>query len=315
MSRPRFVACLGDSQTDSDAGFATAGFDTWPAQLQRSLRANGVNARCRSFGKSGDTSAQALARVADCFIYGTPDAAIVYIGVNDPGNSITQAQTQQNIEATILALRHRAVGDGLGSGPTVAGQANLPKTGKLGDRYVVLSDTSTTGGQAAFDDAHHATITGSVAADGNGFKTSVWEYRYSAGGELGWGRVAVKATAPILDSSGAPIGVPDVVVLSTNYLNFTTGGDTTDTPYTTYANVRAAQQAAVVATAATGATVTYADLYTLQKGLIGNGATDATSGGYDTTSWHYKQDNQHHNAFGHSLVARAASAATTAALS
>jgi hypothetical protein len=264
------------------------------------------------FGNAGDTSAQALARVADCFAYGRPDCAVVYVGVNDPGATITQAQTQANIQATVKALKHRAIGDGLSSGPTVAGQANLPATGKPGDRYVVLTDTSSTGGMAAFDATHHATITGA-----GGSAQTVWEYRYSAAGELGWGRVATAATAPLTDPNGDPVGVKQIVVVSTNYKNFTAGGDTPATPEASYATVRAAQQAAATAETGNGSTVTYADLYATQKALITSGAVpDFSTVAYDQTkSWHYKQDNQHHNAFGHGTVAQAVRALVAAALS
>lgn len=310
------VVCLGDSQTDGDAGYGVHGFDTWPAVLQRSLRASGFDVRVRSFGVGGDTSAQALARVQDCFAYCIPDAAVVYIGVNDPGAPITTNQSQANIQAIVKALKHRAVGDGIGSGPTVAAETNLPATGGLGQRYVVLADGSSTGGMTAFDADHHTTITGSVAADANGYRQSVWEYRYSAAGVLGWGRVAINTTAPLVDQDGISVGCPNVVILSTNYLNFTTGGDTTTVPYTAYANVRGAQSAAATAETATGATVTYADLYTAQKALItGGSVVDQSVSGYDAaTTWHYKQNNQHHNAFGHGLVAQAARASVATAL-
>jgi hypothetical protein len=311
----RSVSCLGDSQSDAE-GFGVHGFDQWPAALQASLRDAGYNVGCRQFGNSGDTTAQMLARVADCFIYARPDVSVVYGGVNDPGATISTAQTQANIQAIVKALKHRVVGDGLGSGPTVAGQANLPASGKLGDRYVVLTDTSTTGGRAGFDPAHHTTISGSVAADANGQKQTVWEFRYPAAGELGWGRIATNATAPLTKPDGSLLGCTYVVVCSTNYLNFTTGGDTLVTPFASYANVRSAQQAAVTAENGNGATVTYADLYTLQKGLIQSGAVpDFSAVGYDQTkSWHYKQDNQHHNKFGHALVAQVVRAGVLAGL-
>lgn len=306
MTALKTVVCFGDSQTDSDAGYGVHGFETWPAVLQESLKAAGVNARCRSFGVSGDTSAQMLARVQDAFVYGRPDCAVLYIGVNDSSG------TQANIQAAIKALKHRAIGDEYGSGPTVAGQASLPATGRLGQRYVVLSDTSSTGGMAAVDPRHHATITGA-----GGSAQTVWEYRYSAAGELGWGRVATAATAPLTDVDGAPLGVKYIVVVSTNYLNFTAGGDTPSTPYAANATIRTAQQAAVTAETGNGTTVTYADLYAAQKALItGSSVPDFSAVAYDQTkSWHYKQDNQHHNAFGHSLVAatvRGAAALTAA---
>lgn len=306
MSR-KTIAWGGDSQSDFSVAYGVAAWATCGPRLATNLNREGYATRTRAFGKAGDTTTQLLARADALFFYDTPTVGVLYIGVNDPGASITQAQTQANIQALIKVLKHRAIGDGLGGGSSVAGQANLPSTGEPGQRYVVLADTSTTGGAAAQNSAQAATITGSVNPDSNGQKQTVWEYRHPLAGEAGWGRVATAATAPT--------AVKKIIVVSTNYLNFTSGGDTPTTPYATYAPVRAAQQAAVAAENVNDtsgvATVVYADLYTLMKSRIAAGTDpDFSSVTYDQTrSWHYTSNNQHHSAYGHSLVAQAARAA------
>lgn len=294
------IAASGDSQTDDQAGWGVDGFRTWLPVLADSLNRDGADVRGRSFGVGGDTTVQMLARVDDLLFYDVPALALAYGGVNDPGASITQAATQANLQAQIKALKHGAVGAGMGGGSTVADQNALPASGEMGQRYVVLNDTSTTGGAAAWHPTHAVTITGTQAGQ------TVWEHRYPLAGATGWGRVATAATAPTV--------VPRIAVVSTNYLNFTTGGDTTSIPYASYAAVRAAQQAAVTAeNVAVGGqpTVVYVDLYGFQRARIVAGTDPAFTGGtYDQArSWHVADSNQHHNAYGHMLVAQAVQAA------
>lgn len=294
------LTVIGDSQTDYENGFGVLPRDTWAGNLGRGLRGAGKDVQVRAFGVSGDTSTNVLDRFAAMFLYDTPEIAGIYIGVNDPGNAITQATTQLNIEAAIMALKHGAKGDGLDSGIYVAGQASLPATGTFGQRLVVLSDTSTTGGAAAWHSSHATTITGSATGP------TVWEYRQPQAGENGWGRVAKATTAPTV--------VDKIFVVTANYLNFTTGGDSTGTPYANYTTVRAAQAAAVAAQNVTvhgTASVVLVDLYTFQRSRIVAGTDpDFKNVAYDQTrSWHVADTNQHHSMYGHALVAQAVQSA------
>lgn len=295
------ITVIGDSQTAYDPGWGVDGFRTWAPRLASGLRRDGyTNTQARAFGVGGDTTTQMLARVDTMQFYDTPTIGGIYGGVNDPGASISQATTQANIQAMIKSLKYGAIGDGLGGGVTVAGQANLPATGEMGQRYVVLSDTSTTGGAAAWLTSHAATITGTQAGQ------TVWEHRYPLAGEAGWGRVALATTAPTKCQR--------IFVVSTNYLNYTTGGDTLVTPAATNATVRAAQQAAVTAeNVAVGgvASVVYVDLYNFQKSRIQAGTDpDFSATAYvQATSWHVADTNQHHDTYGHLLVAQAVKAA------
>lgn len=298
------IAVGGDSQTDHESTYGVLPADTWGGVLGRMLRAAGKSVRVRSFGTSGDTSTSLIGKLNNLFYFDTPDIIGIYIGVNDPGNGISQATTQLNLEAQIMAAKHGAKGNGFDSTNYVAGQANLPATGDLGQRVVVLADTSTTGGAAAWHPSHAATIGGSATGP------TVWEYRQPLAGEVGWGRVAVAATAPTV--------VDKVFVVTANYLNWTVGGDSTGTPYATYAPVRAAQAAAVAAQNVTvngRASVILVDLYDFMRARILAG-TDLNfkSVAYDQTrSAHVADANQHHSAYGHSLVAQAVYSALPAA--
>lgn len=278
------------------------------------------------FGVAGDTSKQMLDRAAQLSLNdiaaatAVADMAGVYGFPNDRPNALTDSDTQLYCEAIIMSMKFGAYGDGFTQGGTsVAGQSALPATGRIGQRYVVLADTSTTGGASAWSPAQKATVTGTVTGP------TVWEFRHQRSGEAGWGRIATRTTTPTHTRR--------VFAVSTNYKNYTTnGGDTTaagastrrdtlSTPEPFYAGTRAAQQAAVAAQnggTADDPWVVYVDLYTLQKTMVQGGTFKGVtfaagtvpdfSGGaaWDSTkTWHVADTNQHHNAYGHHLVALA----------
>jgi lysophospholipase L1-like esterase len=89
-------------------------------------------------------------------------------------------------------------------------------------------------------------------------------------------------------------GVAKILVVSAQYQNFSSGGDTLATPYAAYVPVRQAQQAA-----ASAENVVFVDLYNFLRNRIVNGLD--TQGSF---SWHYADGNQHFNAYGEDLVAQ-----------
>jgi lysophospholipase L1-like esterase len=97
-------------------------------------------------------------------------------------------------------------------------------------------------------------------------------------------------------------GAAYAMVVSPQYLYWTTGGDSTSQtkPGGTYGSVYDAQVAAVAARAAanTAKSVAFCDLWTWMKGLIVGGA-EPTPG---TAAWHVQDTNQHFNAKGHRYV-------------
>lgn len=96
-------------------------------------------------------------------------------------------------------------------------------------------------------------------------------------------------------------GCSHVVVVNTQYLNFTTGGDALATPYASYAALRPYQQAAATSQAAAHpGVVAFCDLYASMRALIVSGAETQGS-----NSWHAVANNQHLNAVGQSYVAAA----------
>ncbi|AMS02858.1 hypothetical protein BJD57_gp26 [Gordonia phage Vivi2] len=308
------ISVLGDSQTDY-AGYGVRPCDTWSARLGRNLRSAGMVGPVRGFGIQGDQTLAGLNRVDAMHMYDIADVALLPLGVNDwvaSPSILTSAQTTQYIQATVMALRHGATGPGVGTGfgaPHVATVDALPGSGRPGQRYVVLADASTTGGVAKTEAGQTATIAGSVAADVNGNRVTVWEFRQNQAGERGWGRVAVRTTPATHTKRFAVIAPP--------YRNFTTGGDTPSTPVAGNATLRTAQQAAVTAQnqAVDGApTVIYIDAYTAMRQRIVSGADpDFSAVAYDQSrSWTYIQNNQHLSTYGHDVFEQVVRAALVA---
>lgn len=301
----RTLGAAGDSQTDAQAGWGVEGWNVWPARLAEQLTLRSTDTyQARNLGLSGDTSRLLLDRFGQTMKFGVPDIGVVAIGVNDPGASITAATTQNNIRSAIMALKHRARGNGIDMSVSVAGQASLPAVAEHGSRYVVESDTSTVGGTAAWGSGMAATVGGTATGP------TVWEFRYPIAGEAGWGRIA-KSTTP-------PTAVDQVIVLGAPYLNWTTGGDTPSTPDATRLATRTAQAAAATAENVTVGgvpTVVFADLYALMRDRIVAGTDpDFSTTSYDAArSWHTVQNNQHLNTYGHMLAVTSLAATITSA--
>jgi lysophospholipase L1-like esterase len=100
-----------------------------------------------------------------------------------------------------------------------------------------------------------------------------------------------------------------VLVLNTQYQNFSAGGDTLAVPFATYATLRPFQAAAVTAAQAAnpGANIQLVDVYNYMRNLIVAGTE--TQGSF---SWHIVDADQHLNNLGEDYVARAVLAAIQA---
>lgn len=196
------VSAIGDSLT-LNYSLAVRPDQHWPERLAVALRDLGCPIQGRNFGISGNTTTQMLARIGVLTQYEIPKLAIIFGGVNDPGNAISGATTQSNIESM---------------------------------------------GETLFD-----------------------------------------------------AGVEYVLVVSTQYLNYSSGGDTLATPYATYATLRTYQDAAAdTLIAAHPSKAAYVDLYTYMRNLI-------VAGTYAEGDhlWHVAATNQHLNAIGEQIVADA----------
>lgn len=183
------------------------------------------------------------------------------------------SQTTLNLRTMIRWLNNASVCKGYAIDPS-----NLPANGLYGDRWVVQSDTSTTGG-------NNPTVAGAIAAG----TPTVWEFRTTAPGVAGWGRVS-----DLGDVAKIAVGVP-------HYLNYSGAGDTPDgTGGHAGQDATSAAVDAAIRAAATAEGVPVCDIYEYLQARI-NGGYDAAGSG----SWHVQPTNQHLNPYGQELVARA----------
>ncbi len=100
-SHVQVIVVFGDSFT---AGLGLPRGEAFPAQLETWLRAQGKSARVVSEGKSGDTTAAALARL-DRAIAVQPDIVIVELGTNDALRGVDPRITQANLAMIITKFR------------------------------------------------------------------------------------------------------------------------------------------------------------------------------------------------------------------
>lgn len=94
------IIALGDSLT---AGFRLPPSDSFPAQLERALKANRHDVEVINAGVSGDTTAAALERLA----WAVPEGAravIVELGANDALRGLPPAQAKKNLDLILTRL-------------------------------------------------------------------------------------------------------------------------------------------------------------------------------------------------------------------
>ncbi len=123
LAREKLVLAFGDSLT---AGYGLKATESFPAQLQATLRKNGIAARVHNGGVSGDTSAAGKARLGWVLssLKVKPDLVILELGANDMLRGLQPAQTRANLEAMMAELNRRKI-------PVlIAGMRASPNMGK-----------------------------------------------------------------------------------------------------------------------------------------------------------------------------------------
>ncbi|MGV3590226.1 MAG: GDSL-type esterase/lipase family protein [Gammaproteobacteria bacterium] len=95
-TRPVILA-IGESTT---AGFGVPPASSYPAQLQALLDANGYDYRVVNHGRSGSTTAMALANL-DRGVALLPQIVLFALGGNDRGNPAMAARTEANLRKMI----------------------------------------------------------------------------------------------------------------------------------------------------------------------------------------------------------------------
>jgi acyl-CoA thioesterase I len=94
------IVAIGDSNF---AGLGVSRNQAYPAQLERALRAKGVDAVVANAGINGDTTSGVLARLNSSVPNGT-DLAIVSVGINDV---VMHGQSMASAEANIREIERR----------------------------------------------------------------------------------------------------------------------------------------------------------------------------------------------------------------
>jgi len=102
------ILAFGDSLTQ---GYGVPPGQDFPNQLERALKARGLNVAITNAGVSGDTSAGGLARLdwslADPKT--APDAAIVELGANDGLRGLPPGEMEKNLDAILAKLKARNI--------------------------------------------------------------------------------------------------------------------------------------------------------------------------------------------------------------
>src|SRR3954447_22512535 len=101
MARTAQILAFGDSLT---AGFGLPADKSFPAQLQKRLKADGINAHVINGGYSGDTTTAGLARL-DWSLADKPDLVILELGANDMLRGIEPAVVRANLDKMIDKIK------------------------------------------------------------------------------------------------------------------------------------------------------------------------------------------------------------------
>jgi len=95
------ILAFGDSLT---AGFGLPSEQGFPAQLEKRLRAGGIDVQVINGGQSGDTTAGGLARL-DWSLADKPDLVILELGANDMLRAIPPASVRANLDKLIGKIK------------------------------------------------------------------------------------------------------------------------------------------------------------------------------------------------------------------
>jgi acyl-CoA thioesterase I len=129
---PVRILALGDSLTQ---GYGVRTGMEFPAQLERALKAQGLNVSVINAGVSGDTSAGGLARLDWSLtpdqVGGRPEVAIVEFGGNDALRGLSPAEMEKNVDAILSRLKARKI-------PTLLAGMMAPRN--MGAGYVAQFD-------------------------------------------------------------------------------------------------------------------------------------------------------------------------------
>jgi acyl-CoA thioesterase-1 len=105
QERPIRIVAFGDSLM---AGYQLAMKDAFPAQLERVLKAKGLNVQVANAGVSGDTTSGGLSRL-DWSVPDGTDAVMVELGANDMLRGVDPKVTRAALEQIVSRLKQRGI--------------------------------------------------------------------------------------------------------------------------------------------------------------------------------------------------------------
>ena len=117
------IVAFGDSLT---AGFGLQNSDSFPAQLEKALKARGQEVKVVNAGVSGDTAAAGLARL-DWALPDDASGVIIELGANDALQGLDPAATKATLEKMITEIKGRGL-------PILLAGMEAPRN--LGKEYV-----------------------------------------------------------------------------------------------------------------------------------------------------------------------------------
>jgi acyl-CoA thioesterase-1 len=99
------IVAFGDSLT---AGFGLQNSDSFPAQLEKALKARGQDVKLINAGVSGDTAAAGLARL-DWALPDDASGVIIELGANDALQGLDPVATKATLEQMITKIKARGL--------------------------------------------------------------------------------------------------------------------------------------------------------------------------------------------------------------
>ena len=99
------IVAFGDSLT---AGFGLQNSDSFPAQLEKALKARGQDVKLINAGVSGDTAAAGLARL-DWALPDDASGVIIELGANDALQGLDPVATKATLEQMVVEIKARGL--------------------------------------------------------------------------------------------------------------------------------------------------------------------------------------------------------------
>jgi len=99
------IIAFSDSLT---AGFGLQNSDSFPAQLEKALKARGQDVKIVNAGVSGDTAAAGLARL-DWALPDDASGVIIELGANDALQGLDPAATKATLEKMVVEIKARGL--------------------------------------------------------------------------------------------------------------------------------------------------------------------------------------------------------------